>query len=179
MYVYASIGEDILLKFMKQAREMGASLAESEQGVPVFMALGNEQDYPRQGWIDSTDPKVDASTGTIQIRGVFKNADRYIMPGLFSRLRFPIGRAQDALLIPDVALSEDQRGSFVYVVEDDHTVRVQVVTTGPKVDHLRVIRSGLDKDDVVIVNGIQRARPGAKVSPVQASDSSTALGGQG
>ncbi|MFW5818369.1 MAG: efflux RND transporter periplasmic adaptor subunit [Desulfovermiculus sp.] len=178
IYVYASIGEDILLKFMEHAREMDTSLAESEQDVPIFMALGNERAYPHQGWIDSIDTEVDTSTGTIQIRGVFPNEDMYIMPGLFSRLRFPIAKDQEALLVPDVALSEDQRGSFVYVVEDDHTVRVQVVTTGPKVDHLRVIRSGLDKDDVVIVNGIQRARPGAKVSPVQVSDNSTAQEGR-
>lgn len=179
MYVYASISEDILLKFMEHAREMDMSLAESEQDVPVFMALGNEQGYPHQGRIDSIDTEVDTSTGTIQIRGVFPNEDMYIMPGLFSSLRFPIGKAQKALLVPDVAISEDQRGSFVYVVEDDHTVRAQVVTTGPRVDHLRVIRSGLDMDDEVIVNGIQRARPGAKVSPVPDPNRKAAQGDRG
>ncbi|MFO7803587.1 MAG: efflux RND transporter periplasmic adaptor subunit [Desulfovermiculus sp.] len=179
IYVYASISEDTLLKFMKHAREKDTSLADSEQGIPVFMSLGNEQDYPHKGRIDYTDPQVDTSTGTIQIRGIFENADMYLMPGLFSRLRFPVAEDRDALLVPDVALSEDQRGRFVYVVEKDNTVRVQMVTTGPKVDRLRVIRSGLDPDDKVIVNGIQRARPGAKVSPVLASDSKDSQGGQG
>lgn len=179
MYVYASISEDILLQFMEHAREMDMSLAESEQDVPVFMALGNEQGYPHQGRIDSIDTEVDTSTGTIMIRGVFPNADLYIMPGLFARLRFPIAKDHKALLVPEVAISEDQRGSFVYVVEDDHTVRVQVVTTGPAVDHLRVIRSGLDTNDKVIVNGIQRARPGAKVSPAKASEDDKPQGAEG
>lgn len=179
IFVYSSLSEDTLLKFMAQARDMDTTLADSERDLPVFMSLGNDQDYPYQGHIDYTDTKVDTSTGTIQIRGVFENKDGYIIPGLFARMRLPINTMEDALLVPDVALSSDQRGDFVYVVDDEDTVHYQQVTTGPKVDELRVIKSGLNDNDRVIVNGIQRARPGAKVSPAKASEDDKPQGAEG
>lgn len=179
IFVYSSLSEDTLLKFMSQARDMDTTLADSERGLPVFMSLGNDQDYPYHGHIDYTDTKVDTSTGTIQIRGVFENTDGYIIPGLFARMRLPINTMEDALLVPDVALSSDQRGDFVYVVDDKDTVHYQQVTTGPKVDELRVIKSGLSGNDRVIVNGIQRARPGAKVSPAKASEDDKPQGAEG
>src|SRR5205823_560918 len=119
------------------------------------------------------DNRVDPGTGTVQLRGELRNPDRVLTPGLFVRVRVPIGRPQDRLLVPETAVSADQRGRYLLVVKPDDTVEYRPVQTGATVGDLVVVREGLKAGEWVVVNGLQRARPGAKVEPEQ-----TTIGGQ-
>ena len=108
---------------------------------------------------------VDQSTGTFMIRGIFPNPDRDIVPGLFVTVRLPISIQKDALLVPERAVPADMAGRFVLVVNDDNEVERREVTVGIKVGELVVINEGLTANDTVIIDGLQRSRPGAKVDP--------------
>jgi len=117
------------------------------------------------GTINFLDNRLDVSTGTLRSRAVIKNTDLSILPGQFGRVRLIGSAPYDALLIPDVAVAADQSRKIVFVVKDDDTVEAKPVTLGPLDEGLRVIRDGLKAEDRVIVDGIQRARVGAKVTP--------------
>jgi RND family efflux transporter MFP subunit len=131
-------------------------------GIPVEVALQTESDYPHQGKLDYVAPMVDPSTGTLPARASLPNADRVLLPGYFVRVRVPSKPAQ-ALLVPDIALGSDQGGRYVLVVNKDDVVEQRKVEAGQLVGTLRVIESGLTKDDRVVVGGIMRAIPGQKV----------------
>jgi RND family efflux transporter MFP subunit len=133
-------------------------------GLPAEVALQTESDYPHQGKLDYVSPTVDSSTGTLAARASLPNADRVLLPGYFVRVRVP-SKPAPALLVPDVALGSDQGGRYVLVVNQDDVVEQRKVTDGQLVDNLRVIVSGLTKDDRVVVGGIMRAIPGQKVAP--------------
>ena len=115
------------------------------------------------------DNQVDTSTGTIRGRAVFRNRDRHLTPGQFVRLRLVGSGAAPGLLIQDRAVGTDLDKRFVFVVDAEATVQYRAVTLGPMVDGLRVVRSGLAAGDVVVVNGLQRVRPGTKVDPERTS----------
>lgn len=132
----------------------------------IRMALANEVDFPRQGRLDFVDNQMNAATGTIRARAVFTNADRSLTPGLFVRLRFPGNGHYQGLLIQDRAVGTDLDKRFVYVVPPNRTIQYRQVTLGPIVDGLRVVRSGLQAGDVIVINGLQRVRPGSPVDPV-------------
>ncbi|MFP4168639.1 MAG: efflux RND transporter periplasmic adaptor subunit [Desulfonatronovibrionaceae bacterium] len=176
VYAYFEMSEKDLLQFMDAARSQNASIADAETGHPVELSLVNEQGFPHQGHIDYTDPEVDSSTGTIQLRGVFANNDYDLVPGLFVKLRLAVGRSKDAVLVPDSALGADQRGSYVLSVDKEDQVQYNSVHTGPRIQGLRVIRSGLKPHSRVVVKGLQQARPGAKVSPVAADNANSTSG---
>ncbi len=108
---------------------------------------------------------MDSDTGTIEIRGVFNNPDGLIHPGLFARLRIPIGKPENALLVTERAIGTDQRGAYLLTVTAENEVVYTPVKTGQVIDGALVIEKGLKPDDRVIVNGLLRARPGAKVTP--------------
>jgi multidrug efflux system membrane fusion protein len=135
-------------------------------GLPIRMALANDNDFPREGKMDFLDNQVDPATGTIRGRAVFRNDDRALTPGLFVRLRLPGNGSFHGILIQDRAVGTDLDKRFVYVVEDGK-VAYREVELGPIVDGLRVVRSGLEEGDVIIVNGLQRVRPGAPVTAQQ------------
>ncbi len=123
--------------------------------------------FPFSGHLDYYDPKIDPDTGTLQLRAVFENkGDRGLIlwPGLFVRVRVQVGEAKDALLIPERAISRDQVGAFVYVVGDDKKAVRKNVKTGTRLDDMIVITAGLEPADSVIVDGIQRVRPGVEVN---------------
>ncbi|MBN8905502.1 MAG: efflux RND transporter periplasmic adaptor subunit [Rhodospirillales bacterium] len=135
--------------------------------IPVEVGLQTETGYPHSGLIDYIAPLVNTSTGTLVARGLFANKDRTLLPGFFARVRIPVDKVANALLVPDVALGADQGGRYVLVVDKDNVVSQKRVETGPLVDGgLRVIQKGLAADDRVVVGGMQRAIPGAKVDPV-------------
>jgi RND family efflux transporter MFP subunit len=115
--------------------------------------------------MDFLDNRLDLSTGTLRSRAVIPNKDISILPGQFGRVRLIASAPYEALLLPDVAIATDQSRKIVFVVKDDNTVEAKQVTLGPLDDGLRVIRDGLKAEDRVIVDGIQRARVGAKVTP--------------
>jgi RND family efflux transporter MFP subunit len=133
--------------------------------VPVYIRLSDEKEWPREGRLDFVDNQVDRGAGTIRARAVFPNHDLFVTPGQFGRIRIPGSEPYEALLLPDAALVTDQSRKLVMTVGPDDTVVPKVVRPGPIYDGLRIIRSGLSPDDSVIINGLVRARPGAKVTP--------------
>jgi RND family efflux transporter MFP subunit len=133
--------------------------------IPVSLKRSGDPDFIFHGFLDYADPKVDQATGRMELRAVFDNPDprRMLLPGLFVRVRVRVGEVQDALLIPERAVGRDPVGSYVYVVDDDQTVLRKDVQTGTRYEGRIVIQSGLDAGDRVIVDGIQRVRPGITV----------------
>ncbi len=131
---------------------------------PVAVRLVDEKEFRHQGRVDFVDNRLDPNSGTIRARAIFDNPDHFLTPGVFGRLRL-FGGKSEALLIPDEAIASDQANKIVMTVDGENTVRMKIVTLGPIVDGLRVIRSGLAATDRIVVNGLQRARTGEKVSP--------------
>jgi RND family efflux transporter MFP subunit len=138
-------------------------------GIPVEVGLQTEDGYPHEGKLDYVAPTVNASTGTLAARASFENADRALLPGYFVRVRIASRQLQPMLLVPNVALGSDQGGPYVLVVNQDNVVEQRKVDAGQVVGDLRVIESGLGKDDRVIIGGIIRAIPGEKVDAEQRS----------
>jgi multidrug efflux system membrane fusion protein len=164
IYVFFDVPERNFLDYQRLIREEGAPTA-AEGKAPVHVGLTNEKDYPHQGVIDFRDNRVDPATGTVLLRGELPNPDRLLTPGLFARVRVPVGKPKPHLLVPAIALNTDQRGSYLLIVKDDNTVEYRPVQTGATVGNQVVIADGLKPEDWVIVNGLQRARPGARVQP--------------
>ncbi len=130
---------------------------------PVAVRLADETDFKHQGRMDFVDNVVNPKTGTIRGRAIFDNKDGLLTPGFFGRLRL-FGGKREALLIPDSAIASDQASKIVFTVADDGTVGTKKVELGPIVDGLRVVRSGLAPTDRIVIEGLQRARPGQKVT---------------
>ncbi len=137
-----------------------------ESGLPIRLALASDREFQREGKLNFLDNQIDPATGTIRGRAIFRNQDRGLMPGLFVRLKLPGRKAYRGLLIQDRAVGTDLDKRFVFVVTADRTIQYRDVALGPIVDGLRVVRSGLNPGDGVVVNGLQRVRPGMKVEPV-------------
>ncbi len=137
--------------------------------VPIEVGLANEDGFPHKGTLDYVAPGVDPVSGTLQVRGVLANTDRSVLPGMFARMRVPLRRQADALLVPDSVLGSDLGGRYALVVNKDDVVEQRRVKPGPLVGSLRVIEEGLKADDRVIVSGNQRAVPSLKVSPTAAT----------
>ena len=129
------------------------------------MTLTGETKPSHDGKMDFLDNRLDVSTGTLRSRAVIPNKDLSILPGQFGRVRIIGSSPYEALLLPDTAIATDQSRKIVFVVKDDNTVEAKPVTLGPLDEGLRVIREGLKPEDRVIVDGLQRARVGAKVTP--------------
>ena len=137
----------------------------SEAGPPVQLGLANGKDYPYQGNLDFTDNQVDAGTGTLRMRGVFSNKEHTLIPGMFVRVRVPIGAARNALLVTDRAIDTDQGQKVVFVVNQENVVEKRLVKLGGLHDRLREIETGVQAGDRIIVDGIQRVRAGMPVVP--------------
>ena len=166
VYAYFDADEQIFLKYSGVAGARGASLRSRSSQLPIRMALSNDEGFPRAGHMDFLDNQLDGTKGTIRGRAVFRNSDGQLTPGLFVRLRLAGTAAYRGLLIQDRAVGTDLSKKFVYVVGPKNDVQYRAVTLGPIVDGLRVVRSGLEAGESVIVNGLQRVRPGAQVTPV-------------
>ncbi len=134
-------------------------------GQPIHMALGTEEDFPHEGKLDFVDNQINPATGTIRGRTIFRNRDLSLTPGAFVRLRLPGSRPYHALLIQDRAVGTDLDKRYVYVVGADGAIEYRAVQLGPIIDGLRVVKSGLVTNDRVVVNGLQRVRPGVHVDP--------------
>ena len=171
IYATFNISERMLLDVMDQRRQSGqARSGDDREGIKFYMGLTNEEGYPHEGHLNYADLAVDASTGTFQVRAEFKNPDYRIVPGLFVRIRIPTGERKGALLVPESAVGADQEGRYVLIVEESEgkkVVRRCGVTLGAKIGALRVVVSGLEPPDSVIVRGIQRVRSGSLVAPVE------------
>jgi RND family efflux transporter MFP subunit len=156
--------EGSYLRYERIAKS-GTDIASRGVGVPVSLKLLDEPEFGHRGQMDFLDNAIDRATGTIRGRAVFRNLDAMFTPGMFARVQVPASPPYDALLVPDAAIGTEQVRKFVYVVGPDNTVSQKFVTLGQAVDHLRVVKDGLLLTDRVIVNGMVRARPGAKVTP--------------
>ena len=168
IYVYFTINERDLLRVREQ-NQAQVKTGDQPKGKPLSLGLVNEDGYPHQGGLDFTAISVDPGTGTLQVRGIFPNPNFELLPGLFARVRGQIGETKDALVVPAEAVGFDQLGNYVLTVDDKNVVARKTVETGPLFDNGRVIRTGLSKDDRVIVNGLLRAIPGREVTPETAS----------
>jgi multidrug efflux system membrane fusion protein len=164
IYIYFDVDEATYLKNNKLYFE-GRRPSSRDTPNPVQVTLANETRPSRDGKVDFLDNRLDLSTGTLRTRAVIPNKDLSILPGQFGRVRLIGSSPYEALLLPDTAIATDQSRKIVFVVKDDNTVEAKPVTLGPLDEGLRVIREGLKAEDRVIVNGIQRARVGAKVTP--------------
>ena len=161
--IYASFDADeqTFLRYGVRARE--TSTADRQRRLPIQMALADEEGFPHAGSLQFLDNQLDPSTGTINARAVFHNPDGRLTPGLFVRLRLPGEATYKGVLVADRAIGTDLDRRFVFVVGADKTVESRVVTLGPIVDGLRVVRKGLSAGELVVVNGLQRLRPGVPV----------------
>jgi RND family efflux transporter MFP subunit len=131
----------------------------------VRIALADEPEFSREGTIDFVDNRIDQGTGTMRGRGVFANADHALVPGLFVRVRLIGQTIPNAVLVPDAAIGADQANRVVFTVDEKNIVQQRTVVPGKLFEGLRIIQSGLDGTERVVVGGVQRARPGATVAP--------------
>jgi RND family efflux transporter MFP subunit len=164
IHIYFDLDEATYLKYNRLYFE-GKRPSSRENPNPVQVTLTGETKPSHDGKVDFLDNRLDASTGTLRGRAVIPNKDFSILPGQFGRVRLIASAPYEALLVPDNAIATDQSRKIVFVVKDDDTVEARPVTLGPIDEGLRVIREGLKAEDRVVVDGLQRVRVGAKVSP--------------
>ena len=172
MYVYFNLNERDLLRVLAKVREKVKEKGldpskdpEAEADIKLYLGLANEAGYPHEGLYDFGESGVDPETGTVQLRGVFENKEKVValIPGLFARIRLPIAKRPDMPLVTERAIGADQSGQYLLTVNQENTVEKRNIRLGRLVDGMRVIEEGLQNNDRVIVNGMQRARPGGKV----------------
>ena len=174
LYAYFNLNERDFLRlssaYRKRVKEKGLDPAvdpDRKAGIPVFMGLANEQGYPHTGVADFAESGLDPNTGTLQIRGVFENSGSPppVTTGLFARIRLPVDKRADMLLVSERAIGADQGGRFLLVANSDNVIEKRNIRQGQLSDGMRVIEEGLEPGEWVVVNGLQRARPGSKVEP--------------
>jgi RND family efflux transporter MFP subunit len=164
MYVYFDMDERTVLRVRQLIREGKASSARETEW-PVWLGLATEEGFPHRGTINFEDNQVNPKTGTLRVRGVFPNKDEVLSPGLFARVRVPIGRAHRALLVADRAIDTDQGQKVLYVVNEKNEVAARAVRLGALHHGLREVAEGLKAGERVIVGGLQQVRPGVAVEP--------------
>ena len=165
VYVYFDVDEQTWLKLDRLRRDVAKNGGAAR--IEATMGLADEQGYPHTGRIDFVDNQVHANSGTMRLRAVFDDEGGLLTPGLYAHVRLQSGQPRRRLLIDDRAVGTDLGNQFVYVVDVQHKVEYRKVDTGPLFHGLRVIDSGLNAGDVVVINGLQRVRPGAEVTPQQ------------
>jgi RND family efflux transporter MFP subunit len=175
IYVNFTIAETEVLEAREQLRKSGETVADLIGKLPIEVGLQTNKDFPIAGVLDYAAPFVDASTGTLALRGIFQNPKRMLLPGYFVRVRVPMSNEpKPVLMVPDIALGSDQSGRYVLIVNADNIVEQRKVEIGAKVDDMRVVTGGLKPDDRVVVAGLLRAVPGQKVDPqMQARDTAS------
>lgn len=164
MYFRFDMSESDFLDFQR-AQQAIAAAASGQLDVPVDLRLMDESGWPHQGRLTFIDNQVDGNSGTIRVRATVPNSGNFIAPGSFGRARMPAAAPFEALMVPDSAIATDQNRKIVMTVTADGTVAPRPVELGPLVEGLRAVRSGLKPDDRIIISGLMRARPGAKVTP--------------
>ncbi|MCP4748253.1 MAG: efflux RND transporter periplasmic adaptor subunit [Desulfobacteraceae bacterium] len=165
IYVYFTVSERELLNYLERGLDFQPSFASDD--TQVLLGLSNQTGFAYKGRIDYRANRVDPETGTLQVRAVFPNSGHRLLPGLFARIRVPMGEATEELLVPETALNRDQQGHFLLVADKDNKVQYRPVSTGTLVDGMRVISKGIGDQDRIIINGLQKARPGSPVRPME------------
>jgi RND family efflux transporter MFP subunit len=170
IYVNFNLNERDALQMREAMRKLGMEAKAAVGKAPVEVGLSNEKGYPHVGLLDFVDNEISSSTGTIAMRAIFKNEDKTLFPGVFTRVRIPLGDPRPMLVIPNSAIGNDQQGDYVFLVDANDVVVRQTVVKGPLTPSGDcAIRSGLTAADRVVVNGILNARPGQKVVPTESA----------
>jgi len=164
VYAYFDADEQTYLKYIKLAQE-GTRPSSREVKNPVYMGLANESGFPHEGYIDFIDNQVNPATGTIRGRAVFENPEGNFIPGLFTRIKLVGSASYDGILIDDKAIATDLSNKYVLVLDAENKVQYRAIILGEKLNGLRIVKSGLTAADSIVVNGLQRVRPGAQVAP--------------
>jgi multidrug efflux system membrane fusion protein len=164
IHVYFDISENNWIKYRRMI-EKGTKQGAAQLGSMVQLALPDEVGFIHRGKVDFIDNRLDQATGTMRARAIVENDKGLFASGMFARVRVQGSDEYEAILLPDEAIGTDQTNRFVFTVSDDGTVGRKAVTLGPMIDGMRVIRTGIAIADTVITRGIQRARPGGKVTP--------------
>jgi RND family efflux transporter MFP subunit len=164
MYVYFDVDELTVLQILGLRRD-GKMAPRDKKAMEVFLRLGEGSDYPIHGTIDFVSNQLDPGTGTVTVRGVFSNKDRVLSPGLFARIRVPLGEPHKALLVNDRALGTNQGQKFLYIVNAKNQVEYRPVIIGALHHGLREVVDGLKPGERIVVKGLLRARPGVTVDP--------------
>jgi multidrug efflux system membrane fusion protein len=165
IYFYFDIDERYFLAYARDARARGSVLHEGGGGLEVSIKLSDESIAPQMGILDFSENRIDDQTGTMRVRAILENPSGVLTPGLFGIVIVPGSLPYEGILIPDAALSTDQNRRVVMVVDEEGKVKGRVVQIGPKHDGYRIIRSGLDGSEHIVIEGLLRARPGAVVTP--------------
>jgi RND family efflux transporter MFP subunit len=167
IYVYFNINEADLLRVRGKTPKTEEAKYHNNNSArhPVDVGLADEPGFPHHGYLDFAAISLNPTTGTLMLRGIFKNPETVILPGMFVRVRCPLDEKKDALLVPDVAVSYDQMGPFLRIVNDKNVVERRQVKLGVKEDQYRVVSEGLQGDEWVVVSGLMRAIPGRPVTP--------------
>lgn len=176
IYAYFNLNERDLLRVLRIYRETVEAkgldpdqIGDKEVEIPLHLGLADEEDFPHEGLYDFSESGVDPETGTLQLRGIFDNpgATPILLPGLFTRIRMPLGKRPDMPLVTERAVANDQSGTYLLIVNSEDIVERRSIKSGQRKDGLIVIEEGLRAGDRVVVKGVQRARPGRKVAPEQ------------
>lgn len=173
IYVYFTADEQSVLHYTRM--DMAGTRESSRvKANPLLLRLADEKEYVHKGKMDFVDNQIDLSTGTMRARGIIDNPDYLLVPGMFADVKLLGKGPYESLLIPDSAINIDQTIQFVYVVGENNTVERRQVKTGNIFEGLRIIHEGLEKEDRIIIKGIQRVRAGMQVSPEMGTFESSA-----
>jgi RND family efflux transporter MFP subunit len=165
IYVVANISSDQALQIRQNLDQRRLTLEELRRA-PVEVQLSDETGFPHRGTLQYVAPQIDPKTGTLYVRGILKNPDRTLLPGMFVNMRLPMGKvSKSALLVPQRSLQEDQGGQYLFVVGQDGVVQKRYVQVGAIVGDLQVASSGVSRDDRIVVGDLWRLNPGMKVTP--------------
>jgi RND family efflux transporter MFP subunit len=161
---YFDVDERSFLAFSRQTHG-GTNTSANGETNEVELTLTDERLGTRKGQLDFVDNRLDSASGTIRVRAVFENKDRFLTPGLFGRVTVGASDPYKGILLPDEAIGSDQDRRVIFVVGPDNTVVMKPVRPGPRIDGYRVIRDGLTGDETIVINGLMRVRAGAKITP--------------
>jgi multidrug efflux system membrane fusion protein len=173
IYVYYNVSEADALRLKKRYANQPRPV-----NPPAYLGLMDEAGYPHEGFLDYIAPELDRTTGTIQVRGRFPNADGALLAGLFARIRVPVSKPKPALMVTERALGMDQGQRYVLVVNSQNQVEYRKVKVGQLADGMRVIEEGIGPQDWVVTGGLQRVRDGVTVSPQRTTMSGVAIASQ-
>lgn len=171
VYVEFQADEQTFLKHARQddssAKKSKVQSKEEAEANALWVGLANESGYPHQAKLEFVNNELDSATGAIHIRGVLSNPERKFIPGMFARVKFPQSSHHDAILIRDAAIGTDQNVRFVFVVNAENQIEYRAIKPGSLIDDLREVDEGLKPGERIVVNGLQRVRPGSPVTPQQ------------
>lgn len=163
-FVYFSVNERDVLRIRAAAMAAGKPINAKAPRVPVYLGLQTEEGYPHEGTLDFASTGVDTGSGTLQLRAEVPNSETLFLPGLFARVRVPLGAPRTMLAVPDRVVNTDQVGSYVLTVNAEHRVIQQRIETGPVTNGMRAVTSGLEPGSSVVIDGLQSAVPGNLVT---------------